>query len=79
MAYGSDMATTHNTVTVELRLDLGETIVQLRNLADALEATQKPKPAEDTGECKHEAWEREPNAITRRCADCRAVLPEVTR
>ena len=58
MAYGSDMATTHNTVTVELRLDLGETIVQLRNLADTLrnladtlEATQKPKPAEDPGEC----------------------------
>ena len=45
------MATTHNTVTVKIRLDLGETIVQLRNLADSLEATQKPKPAEDPGEC----------------------------
>ena len=47
MAYGSDMATAHNTVTVKLRLDLGELIAQLRDLADTLEATQKPRLQDD--------------------------------
>ena len=37
------MATTHNTATVKIRLDLGELITQLRNLADTLETTHKPK------------------------------------
>ena len=47
MAYGSDMATAHNTVTVKLRLDLGELITQLRDLADALETTQEGDPEPD--------------------------------
>ena len=52
------MATTHNTVTVKIRLDLAELITQLRNLADTLETNQKPKTdaeAENAEECKHEA------------------------
>ena len=85
------MATTHNTATVKLRLDLGELITQLRNLADTLETTHKPKtdpqglPPEYDGEtfapedieCTHEAWDVHPNGITRRCSDCRATMAEL--
>ena len=85
------MATTHNTATVKIRLDLGELITQLRNLADTLETTHKPKtdpqglPPEYDGEtfapedieCTHEAWDVHPNGITRRCSDCRATMAEL--
>ena len=76
------MATTHNTATVKIRLDLGELITQLRNLADTLETTHKPKtdpqglPPEYDGEtfapedieCTHEAWDVHPNGL--RCTRC---------
>ena len=74
------MATTHNTATVKLRLDLGELITQLRDLADTLETTQMPKAddeAENAEECKHEAWDVHPNGITRHCSDCRATMAEL--
>lgn len=73
------MATNRTTTTVAVRLDLAELIGQLRNLADTLEATQRPRltvKAEDA-ECKHEAWDVHPNGITRRCSDCRAPLPDL--
>lgn len=71
------------TTTVAVRLDLAELITQLRNLADTLETTHKPKtdpqglPPEYDGEtfapedieCTHEAWDVHPNGITRHCSD----------
>ena len=41
------MATNRTTTTVAVRLDLAELIGQLRNLADTLETTQKPKMQDD--------------------------------
>ena len=87
------MATTHNTATVKIRLDLGELITQLRNLADTLETTHKPKtdpqglPPEYDGEtfapedieCTHEAWDVHPNGITRRCSDCLCIILDASQ
>lgn len=52
------MATnTHTTTTVRVRLDLGELITKLRDLADTLETTQKPK-TDDEGkpEASADPW-----------------------
>ena len=57
------MATTHNTATVKLRLDLGELITQLRDLADTLEATQTPK-LQDDGPGTPEPDKPEPSHFT---------------